>query len=188
MADFFEDRVEAGLAPERFARLWIHTHPGHSPQPSGLDEETFDRVFGRCNWSVMFILARGGSTYCRLRVNGQSNGRGGITQFNGVNLASEIPVQVDHATLPAVLEELDVAAWRKELDANVTTNQETALRPHSLQNSHGVLDLLDLDAFDIDESLIDELDELDALRSADASDESLFDEVEDEEREVDHAD
>src|SRR5947209_14095353 len=43
---------------EQFARLFMHTHPGNSPQPSATDEETFARVFGRCDWAVMFILAR----------------------------------------------------------------------------------------------------------------------------------
>ena len=40
-----------------------------SPWPSFTDEETFARVFGRCDWAVMFILAKGGQTYARLRFN-----------------------------------------------------------------------------------------------------------------------
>ena len=31
------------------------------------DEETFARVFGRTDWAVMFILARQGQSYARLR-------------------------------------------------------------------------------------------------------------------------
>jgi hypothetical protein len=188
VADFFDEQVEAGRKPEQFARLWIHTHPGHSPEPSGLDEATFTRVFGRCNWAVMFILARGGATYCRLRVNGQSNGQGGMAQFNGVNLSSEIPVMVDHATLPEVLEELDIEAWRKELEANVQHEEDASLW-HGLDPVERgyTLDLLDLDAFDIDASLLDELSELDDMSSADGSDQSLFDHVDEADREVDHA-
>ena len=37
--------------------------------PSGTDEQTFDRCFGTPDWSVMFILAREGATYARLRFN-----------------------------------------------------------------------------------------------------------------------
>jgi hypothetical protein len=37
--------------------------------PSGTDEETFSRVFGQADWAIMFILARGGDTYTRLRFN-----------------------------------------------------------------------------------------------------------------------
>ena len=40
VADFFEDQVEAGRQPEQFARLWLHTHPGDSPEPSGTDESS----------------------------------------------------------------------------------------------------------------------------------------------------
>lgn len=66
VADFFDEQVDGGLSPDRFARLWLHTHPGNSPLPSETDEETFERVFGRCDWAVMFILAHGGRTYTRL--------------------------------------------------------------------------------------------------------------------------
>ena len=44
VADFFEDQVEAGRQPEQFARLWLHTHPGNSPEPSMTDEETSTRA------------------------------------------------------------------------------------------------------------------------------------------------
>lgn len=69
VADFFDAQVDVGRRPEQFARLWIHTHPGSSPQPSRTDEETFARVFGRAEWAVMFIVARGGQSYARLRFN-----------------------------------------------------------------------------------------------------------------------
>ncbi|MCA8996351.1 MAG: hypothetical protein KDA80_05195 [Planctomycetaceae bacterium] len=67
VAEMFEDQVDLGRRPEQFARVWIHTHPGECPQPSGVDIETFARVFGTCDWAVMFILARGGDTYAELR-------------------------------------------------------------------------------------------------------------------------
>ena len=84
VADFFDCQVDRGLPPERFARIWIHTHPGHSPQPSGTDEETFARCFGSADWAVMFILARGGQTYARLRFRA---GPGG---------ALVLPVEIDY--------------------------------------------------------------------------------------------
>jgi hypothetical protein len=31
VADYFDRQVDQGLVPERFARLWIHTHPGDCP-------------------------------------------------------------------------------------------------------------------------------------------------------------
>ena len=69
VADFFDEQVDAGRQPEQFARLWLHTHPGDCPQPSLTDEETFSRVFGGTDWAVMFIVAAGGPTYCRIRFN-----------------------------------------------------------------------------------------------------------------------
>ena len=70
VADFFENQVEEGLSPEQFARVWIHTHPGSSADPSQTDEDTFKRVFGKANWAVMAILACGGESFARLRLNG----------------------------------------------------------------------------------------------------------------------
>jgi len=52
----------------RFYRIWIHTHPHGSAQPSQTDEETFAKHFGTAPWAVMFILAKGGDTYARMRV------------------------------------------------------------------------------------------------------------------------
>ena len=69
VADFFDAQVDRGLPPSRFGRVWIHTHPGNSAQPSVQDEETFARSFGQSDWAVMFILAQGGQTYARLRFN-----------------------------------------------------------------------------------------------------------------------
>lgn len=99
VADFFDDQVAAGRRPEQFARIWIHTHPGDSAAPSQVDERTFRRVFGRCDWSVMFILARGGQTYARLQY---SVGPGGTW---------EIPVEIDFASPFAGT---DLQTWEAE--------------------------------------------------------------------------
>jgi len=66
---FFNEQAAGGLQPEQFARVWVHTHPGTSAEPNLVDEETFARFFGQTPWAVMFILARGGATYARLRFN-----------------------------------------------------------------------------------------------------------------------
>jgi proteasome lid subunit RPN8/RPN11 len=69
VADFFDRQVDLGRQPEQFARIWIHTHPGASPVPSGTDEETFERCFGGVDWAVMFILAQAGNRYARVQFN-----------------------------------------------------------------------------------------------------------------------
>lgn len=104
VAEFFDERVDRGFRPEQFARIWVHTHPGDSPHPSLTDEETFARCFGRADWAVMFILARGGDTYARLRFN---VGPGGSLL---------IPVDIDfESPFPAS----DHTAWGQEFESCV---------------------------------------------------------------------
>lgn len=106
VADFFDEQVDNGLRPDQFARIWIHTHPGTSPQPSGTDEETFARVFGSCDWAVMFIIARGGATYARLRFNAGPGGEIEIT--SEVDFTAQFPAadryawQMDYALCVSV--------------------------------------------------------------------------------------
>ena len=104
VADFFDRQVDAGRRPEQFARAWVHTHPGNSPQPSPTDEETFARVFGRTDWAVIMILARGGQSYARLRFH---VGPGGDLV---------LPVRVDYSRPFAAS---DQEAWREEYLASV---------------------------------------------------------------------
>jgi len=104
VADFFEDQVQAGRKPEQFARIWLHTHPGDSPLPSTTDEKTFERVFGKCDWSVMFILAQDSSTFAKLRFN---VGPGGDIK---------IPVCVDYC---CEFDGADFNSWRKQYKDNV---------------------------------------------------------------------
>jgi hypothetical protein len=106
VADLFENQVDLGRRPEQFARLWCHTHPGNSPIPSLVDEETFHRVFGSCDWAIMFIVARGGKTYARLRFN---VGPGGQIL---------IPVAVDYRLAFAAA---DHPAWEAEYQAHIQT-------------------------------------------------------------------
>jgi hypothetical protein len=120
VADFFDRQVDGGLRPERFARVWVHTHPGSSPEPSMLDEETFQRVFGSTDWAVLFILAKGGQSYARLRFN---VGPGGQLL---------VPVSVDYSRSfgPS-----DHAGWQKEYLSQVqvaalaSVAEDAAVRP-----------------------------------------------------------
>ena len=103
IAELFEDQVDQGRRPEQFARIWCHTHPGDSPHPSHTDEQTFTRVFEASDWAVMFILARGGQTYARLRFNTGPGGEIDLpvvvdfeTQFPGTDHAGWLAVYRDH--------------------------------------------------------------------------------------------
>ena len=108
VADFFDEQIDLGRRPEQFARTWIHTHPADSAHPSGVDEETFDRVFGNCDWAVMAILARGGETYARLRFNVGPAG------------TLRIPVEVDFGeSFPAA----DPDGWAREYEHHVKSGE-----------------------------------------------------------------
>jgi hypothetical protein len=104
VADYFDNQVDLGRRPEQFARIFLHTHPGDSPKPSNTDEDTFHRVFGNVEWAVMFIVARGGECYARLRYN------------VGPGLDVELPVEVDYGE-PFTATDWD--AWQEEYELNV---------------------------------------------------------------------
>jgi proteasome lid subunit RPN8/RPN11 len=108
VANFFEDQVQAGRKPEQFARVWLHTHPGSSPEPSCTDEATFTRVFGTCDWSVMLIVAQDGGTFARLRFN---VGPGGEVK---------IPVCVDYGL---EFDAADFELWAQQYKANVIEDE-----------------------------------------------------------------
>jgi proteasome lid subunit RPN8/RPN11 len=114
VADFFDQCVDAGLQPKRFSRVWLHTHPGDSVTPSSTDEETFARVFGNCDWALMFILGRTGNTHARLAFHTEPYG-----QFL-------LPVTVDWEAWPNLVETSTALAdlaeqWQKEFVDNVQT-------------------------------------------------------------------
>lgn len=104
VADFFDSQVDRGRRPEEFARLWLHTHPGESAVPSSTDETTFSRVFGKSDWAVMFILARGGATYARLRFRAGPGGQ------------LRVPIDVDFSR---EFTASDQATWNREYQENV---------------------------------------------------------------------
>ena len=112
VADFFEDQVAAGRKPEQFARIWLHTHPGSSPEPSMTDEATFARVFGKCDWSVMCILSQDGSSFARLRFN---VGPGGELK---------IPVCIEYG---CEFEAAGFESWKQQYKANVA--EEEVFKP-----------------------------------------------------------
>ena len=126
VADFFDEQVDRGVSPERCGRIWIHTHPGDSPLPSSTDERTLRRSFSGPDWSVMFILARGGASYARMRFRA---GPGGEQRLR-VLVDYELPVRGS-----------DPAAWQAEYEQCVRSHEE----PVPLNLSRG--NRLDVDDF-----------------------------------------
>jgi len=116
VADFFEDQVAAGRHPREFARIWVHTHPMMSPSPSGVDEETFERVFGSCDWAIMFIISSTSKTYCKLYLN------------VGLSIAIDIPVEVSYTN---EFGPSDFAAWKAEYEANICKEVYSISKKHT---------------------------------------------------------
>jgi hypothetical protein len=113
VADYFDACVDRGLKPESFGRIWLHTHPGDSVTPSSTDEATFSRCFGRCDWSMMFILGRTSRTNARLAI-----------RF-GPGVDFPIATTVDWSDWPLALASLDgsqerlLECWRQEYTAHI---------------------------------------------------------------------
>ncbi|MBI9018702.1 MAG: hypothetical protein JEZ07_15720 [Phycisphaerae bacterium] len=116
VANYFEDMVDKGLKPEQFARIWIHTHPGFDPDPSGTDEQTFNRVFGNCNFSVMAIIAKKNKSYCRLHFN------------SGICCDINIPIKVDYEQ---GIDNKDIQIWEQIYKDNVAQEKVSNLSPHN---------------------------------------------------------
>lgn len=133
VADFFDQQVDAGRKPEQFARVWLHTHPGESPLPSGTDEKTFFRVFGGCQWAVMFILAQNGKTHARLRFN---VGPGGEVT---------VPVEVDYSR---AFGPSDQEAWGTEYQANIRIGSMNPIYRHPDTMNFGDGGFEDLESYE----------------------------------------
>ena len=115
VADFFDTQVQRGLKPDQFARVWIHTHPGNSAEPSLTDEATFARVFGNTDWAVMFILACGGDSYARLRLDVDRDAKMGLDAEGEEEFL--LTTEIDFTeTFP----EARFEAWRQEYDQYVS--------------------------------------------------------------------
>ncbi len=108
VADLFDQMIDRKIPPPRFARVWLHSHPGASATPSSVDEATFKRVFSACDWSVMAILSRSSATYARIQF---SAGPGG---------SFEIPIVVDWQSWPDTGSlDAHLAQWRQEYEQHI---------------------------------------------------------------------
>lgn len=67
--EYAEKMTDRGIPPWACQNILIHTHPGDSPSPSGVDEINFAKAFTHPHWAIMFIIAEGGKCSCRLKIN-----------------------------------------------------------------------------------------------------------------------
>ena len=146
VADFFDHQVDLGRKPEQFSRIWLHTHPFDSPEPSTVDDETFSRVFGKCDWSVMCVVAQNSCTYTKLRFN------------TGPGSEMKIPVCVDYSI---EFGESDFELWEQQYITNVSEDHIYSMSIDSKKHEDDS-DIFgsksELSCYD----LLDKIDELDA--------------------------
>lgn len=141
VADLFDQQVDFGRKPEQFARIWCHSHPADCPEPSCTDESTFKRVFGSCQWAVMFVLAKDNSSYAQLRFN---VGPGGEIL---------IPVEVDYS------EDFGPSnkdAWDNEYQENIHVKPSL----HNKRNSKEDFNEFGLDEYALSQEFLDEFEEM----------------------------
>lgn len=154
VANLFEDQVQLGRKPQEFARVWLHTHPGNSPEPSLTDEHTFERVFGSCDWSIMAIVAQDGSSYAMLRFNAGPHGE------------IKIPVYVDY---DCEFDGSNIDKWMQEYRANVFLDDIfTKKIEKAVAEKHPITDLPPIESsnsFSIlsSDDLIAEIDKMDPV-------------------------
>ena len=120
MADLAADYAQKGVHISRVLRVWIHTHPKMSANPSGTDESTFREQFGSCDWAVMAIVSKTNDKYARLRI-GQTT--------HGIFVSKELPVSIDWEDWNKVSEDIIsgkinmqelIKSWEEELKKNVS--------------------------------------------------------------------
>lgn len=120
VAEFFDHQIDLGRRPDQCGRIWIHTHPGHSAEPSTTDRKTFVRVFGHCDWAVMTILARGGECFAEL--SWRHGGPAGIRMDVEMDFSLPFPAS-------------DEAAWAAEYDSLVQ-GEDSFMLPNEVPRGH----------------------------------------------------
>ena len=137
VADYVDRCVDQGIVPQRCMRTWIHTHPGESPDPSSTDEQTHSRVFGACDWSIIFIIGRTGKTYARLSFAA------------GPGASMMLPVSVDWAAWPQLVSDHAdqiltlMEEWQDEYGRNIFP--EDAFAMPRVASDSSPLDQRDMD-------------------------------------------
>jgi len=109
--EHMDTMLDKGISPWQSSNILAHTHPGNSPSPSGTDEENFAKAFSRPDWAIMVILAKDGSTYCRLKGN------------VGPGITKNLGVEIDWTSKFA---ESKHAEWNTEYHTNVTEEKITS--------------------------------------------------------------
>jgi hypothetical protein len=134
LAEFFEIMtIDRKIPLEQCSRLWFHTHPEMSADPSGTDENTFATKFDGTEWAVMGIFSKRNDSYARLKYN------------KGPGIERELDWEVDWARFPEVALQFASgegqrtlqAQWRAEVAEKVNANKPFSSYPSYSPPSYG---------------------------------------------------
>lgn len=110
IARFWAECDQKGMVPAQYTRIWVHTHPGNSATPSGVDHNTFDRYWGNSDWAIMMVVAQDDSYTIKLRYN--------------VGIPADFAIKL-HITYDIDFPATDKTAWDKEYAEKVKTRTYT---------------------------------------------------------------
>ena len=111
VANYCADLSENGYEIQQGMRVWFHTHPEMSANPSQQDEETFRHLTSNSDWYVMAIMSKLDMKYARYHVGAGT-----------CKLSQEIPIEVDWSNFAVDLERVqkDYDEWKSQLKTNVS--------------------------------------------------------------------
>lgn len=131
---YLDDMVKVGWHPSEVMRIWLHTHPGNSASPSGVDVNTFRDVFSGSDWSIMAILAKGGEFKAKFRYNITTEGV--VSAVFGSGKEADLEVRPDLSPPFDGISQEQYEAWEDEYIANIMTRSyNTASNWQSGRNS-----------------------------------------------------
>ena len=116
LENYLNDMVDQDYSPSQCFRIFAHSHPGNSADPSGTDWTTFNQLMGSYPWFGMLIFAKDQSYFAYIKTT------------QGVGLEANCDIEIDW-TQPC--EEVDFNFLQKEFDDKVSKKQLNWSKPYN---------------------------------------------------------
>lgn len=124
---YYDALDENDIDLRRGVRVWFHTHPEMSANPSSTDEDTFVKCFGNRDWAVMAILSKTNDMYARITLTA-----------GGIRLNQEMDIIVDWPKIGDALEKVikSLEKWKTALSERVKKPNPMAEFTQSFYDMH----------------------------------------------------
>lgn len=120
LANYYDDVADQKRSLELHDRLWFHTHPVMSANPSGTDENTFASKFTQ-PWAVMAIFSKTNDCTARLKYN------------SGPGIERDLDWEVDWSRFPDLLRTTTMSEletkWKQEFTEKVNVGGKASYVP-----------------------------------------------------------